>query len=88
MVVWQSGKRAVGVLMVDIAAGELPAPRSFKPWALYRSARAKPNKARVRRAVIALILIAATGVAASGVIAEDLFWADQAEQARGLMDGQ
>jgi hypothetical protein len=36
-----------------------------------------------------LTLIAATGVAATGVvIAEDLFWVDQAEQARGIMDGE
>jgi hypothetical protein len=64
--------------MVDIAAGNSRAPRSFRPLALDGSARAKPNEARVRRAVIALILIiAATGVAASGVIAEDLFLADQ-----------
>jgi hypothetical protein len=75
--------------MVDLAAGNSPAPRSFKPLALDGSARAKPNEARVRRILIALTLIAATGIAATGVVvAEELFWADQAEQARGLMDGQ
>jgi hypothetical protein len=73
--------------MVDLAAGNSPAPRSFKPLALDGSARAKPNEAPVRRALIALTLIVATGVAITGVIAEDLFLADQGQQARGLMDG-
>jgi hypothetical protein len=50
---------------------------------------ARSQTGRLRRALIALILIAATGVAATGgVIAYDLFWVDQAEQVRGLTDGE
>jgi hypothetical protein len=43
----------------------------------------------VRRALITvLVLLAATGAVIAEVIAEDLYCVDQAEQARGLMDGE
>jgi hypothetical protein len=74
--------------MVDLATGDRwrHARSSLGPWT---DRRAQSQTRRVRRVLIALTLIAATTVVATGVvIAENLFWVDQAEQARGLMDGQ
>jgi hypothetical protein len=74
--------------MVDIATSDRwrQSRASLRPWT---GRRAQSQTRRVRRALIALTLIVTTGVAVTGVaIAENLFWVDQAQQARGLMDGQ
>jgi hypothetical protein len=83
-VAWTQGERLAS------AAGDrrwLQGARSgLSPWT---GGRAQNQTGRRRALIAVLTLIAATGLAATGVvIAEDLFWVDQAEQARGIMDGE
>jgi hypothetical protein len=77
-VAWTQGERFAS------AAGDRWLQRAS--LSLWTDRRAQSQTGRVRAAVLIAVfaLIAATGV----VIAEDLFWVDQAEQARGLMDGE
>jgi hypothetical protein len=74
--------------MVDIAAGNRGRQARPSLWA-WTDRRAQSQTGRVRRALIAVLtLIAATGIAATGVVVAEGLWVDQAEQSRGLMDGE